>query len=71
MDTKTDRLIRAPELKALVGLSDVHIQRLEAAGKFPRRIKLIPGSGRQGAVAWSFREVVDWIETRKINRVAQ
>jgi prophage regulatory protein len=49
-------LILRDERAALVPLSEVTIWRLERAGKFPRRFKL--GIKR---VAWSRREVMDWI----------
>jgi prophage regulatory protein len=44
------------ELAALVPLSETTIWRYEKDGRFPRRIKL--GLKR---VAWSRREVLDWI----------
>jgi predicted DNA-binding transcriptional regulator AlpA len=44
------------ELAALVPLSETTIWRYERDGRFPRRIKL--GLKR---VAWSRREVLDWI----------
>lgn len=37
-----DRLIDAKELRSLVPYSPTHIRRLEAEGKFPRRVKLTP-----------------------------
>jgi prophage regulatory protein len=52
---QSDLMLR-DERAALVPLSEVTIWRLEKAGKFPRRFKL--GIKR---VAWSRREVLDWI----------
>ena len=62
-DTDTDRIISAGERRRLVPYSDMHIWRLERDGRFPRRVRL--GANRVG---WSFREVQDWIESRKIER---
>ena len=58
-----DRLIDQHERKRLVPYSNMHISRLEKAGKFPKRIRL--GNGR---VAWSLREIQDWIAARKVER---
>ena len=55
------KLVSKKELKTLLGIpySFAHIARLEAAGKFPRRVKL--GACR---VAWVLDEVSEWIEER-------
>jgi prophage regulatory protein len=58
-----DRIIMSPERRQLVPYSDMHIWRLEKAGKFPQRIKLGPNR-----VGWSLQEVVDWIDARKSER---
>ncbi len=64
IDTTTpDRLIDAVERRRLVPYSDMHIWRLERAGRFPERVKLGPGR-----VSWSLREVEEWIEARKAER---
>jgi prophage regulatory protein len=59
------KLVSKKELKTLLGIpySFAHISRLEAAGKFPRRVKL--GACR---VAWVLDEVLDWIEERVAQR---
>jgi prophage regulatory protein len=57
------RIIRAAERRRRVPFSDMHIWRLERAGKFPKRIKL--GDRRVG---WDLDEVIAWIETRKALR---
>lgn len=55
------RIINRKELRNRVPYSDVHIGRLEKAGKFPRRIKLGEGRGRVGWI----EEMVDaWIYER-------
>ena len=58
-----DRIIQAPERRALVPYSDMHIWRMEKAGKFPGRIKLGPNR-----VGWSLQEVEGWIKDRKAER---
>jgi prophage regulatory protein len=66
MELTEDRIIMAKERRQLVPYSDVHIYRLEKAGKFPRRIKLNPN----GRVGWSHKEVVGWIAEKKAQREA-
>lgn len=55
------KLVSKKELKSVLGIpySFAHISRLEAAGKFPRRVRL--GECR---VAWVLDEVAEWIEER-------
>ena len=57
----TLKLVSKKELKSVYGVpySFVHIQRLEHAGAFPKRIKL--GECR---VAWLAEEVEEWIAER-------
>ncbi len=62
----TDRLIGSKEIRQHVPYTIFHLSRLEAAGKFPRRIKV----GAGGRIAWSLREVEAWIEQRKAAREA-
>ena len=59
------KLVSKKELKTVLGIpySFAHIARLEAAGKFPRRVKL--GACR---VAWMLDEVLEWIEERVAQR---
>jgi prophage regulatory protein len=59
------RFIRKKELRAKVGYSPAHIDRLEKAGEFPKRINLGPNS-----VAWLEHEVEAWIEARVAERDA-
>jgi prophage regulatory protein len=58
-----NRIIGSAERRRLLPFSDMHIWRLEKAGRFPRRIKL--GDHRIG---WALDEVLDWIEARKSRR---
>ncbi len=62
-DLDTDRLINSKQIVAIVPYSLFHLSRLEDAGKFPKRIKL--GGWR---IAWSLREVEEWIAARKDER---
>jgi prophage regulatory protein len=58
-----DRIIGSAERRRLIPFSDMHIWRLEKAGKFPRRIKV--GDRRVG---WALDEIIDWIAARKAMR---
>lgn len=53
------RILSKRQLKELVLYSPQHIARLEAAGKFPKRVKL--GNNRVG---WIEQEVLDWLQER-------
>lgn len=53
------RVIRLPDVCRRVGLSRSQVYRLEAAGNFPRRLKI--GSR---ASAWLEHEIAGWISER-------
>ena len=57
----TQKLVSKKELKSVFGVpySFAHIARLEAAGEFPKRVRL--GACR---VAWVADEVQAWIDER-------
>jgi prophage regulatory protein len=59
------KLVSKKELKTVYGVpySFAHIARLEAAGLFPKRVRL--GACR---VAWVAEEVQNWIDERVANR---
>lgn len=50
------RLLSKKEVRAKVLYSPAHIARLEAAGKFPKRVQIGPGR-----VGWVEQEVEDWL----------
>lgn len=54
-----DRIIRKAEASTLSGLSERTIDRREAAGDFPARLKLSPGT-----VGWRLHEILEWVATR-------
>ncbi len=56
-----DKLIRLPEVLALVGLSRSTVLKLEAEGLSPQRRQIGPR-----AVGWLKREVLEWIERRPL-----
>ncbi len=60
------RLIDKHELRKKVPYHEVHIGRLERAGKFPKRVKC--GANR---VAWIESEVDDWIAAKMAERDAE
>lgn len=53
------RLLSKRQLKDLVLYSPQHVARLEAAGKFPKRVQL-----GQCRVGWVEQEVLDWVQER-------
>jgi prophage regulatory protein len=61
----TKKLISKKELKSVCGIpySPQHIARLEAAGRFPRRLML-----GQNRVAWLLSEVEGWLDERIASR---
>ena len=61
----TQKLVTKKELRSLFGVpySFAHIARLEAAGQFPKRVRL--GACR---VAWLAEEVQGWIDERVATR---
>lgn len=59
------RIIGSDELGRKIPFSGMQIRRMEAAGEFPRRIKLNP-EGR--SVGWLESEIDAWIEARAAAR---
>jgi predicted DNA-binding transcriptional regulator AlpA len=58
------RIYRLPNLREIgITYSDVHLRRLEARGAFPKRFKLVPGSGPHGSVGWNVPEVDAYLES--------
>ena len=53
------RILSKRQLKELVLYSPQHVARLEAAGKFPKRVQLGPNR-----VGWVEDEVLDWLRMR-------
>lgn len=60
---KTHKLILSGELAKIIPYSQNHLRRLEAAGDFPKRIRI--GANR---VAWLKDEVENWIADRVNSR---
>ncbi len=56
-----DRSLRLPQVQELVPYSKMHIDRLERAVEFPKRIKI--GAGR---VIWKQSEIIAWLESKRI-----
>jgi prophage regulatory protein len=56
------RLLSKRQLKELVLYSSAHIQRLEDAGTFPKRVRL--GNGPRSRVGWIETEILDWLQRR-------
>ena len=53
------RILSKQQVRELVLYSPQHVARLEAAGKFPKRVKL-----GQCRVGWVESEVMEWLQTR-------
>ena len=56
------RLLSKRQLKELVLYSPQHIQRLETANRFPKRVRL--GNGPRSRVGWIESEVMEWLRQR-------
>lgn len=59
---QADRILRRPEVRFRVGLSDSQIYSLVSEGKFPAQVKLAEG-GR--AVGWRESDIAAWIASRQ------
>ena len=57
------RMLSKRQVRELVLYSPAHVARLEAAGKFPKRVKLGPSR-----VGWIEQEVLDWLAERIAKR---
>lgn len=58
-----ERILDKKALKELIPYTPQHIQRLEDAGNFPKRVSLGPAR-----VGWYLSEVLTWMEERKEER---
>ena len=56
------RLLSKRQLKELVLYCPQHIQRLENANRFPKRVRL--GNGPRSRVGWIEGEVMEWLQKR-------
>lgn len=63
-----ERLLSKKQVKELVLYSHQHIQRLEHAGLFPKRVRL--GKFRGSRVGWIESEVRAWLQARIDSRDA-
>jgi len=59
------KLLSKKQVREKVLYSPQHIARLEAAGQFPKRVRL-----GQGRVGWVEDEVEDWLKARVAERDA-
>ena len=59
------QVVSKKELRTVCGIpySPQHIARLEAAGRFPKRVRL-----GQNRVVWVLKEVEEWLDERIANR---
>ena len=61
-EVRAMRMVSKRQLKELVLYSSQHIQRLENAGQFPKRVRL--GNGPRGRVGWIESEVQEWLQKK-------
>jgi len=54
------KIIRRPKVEELTGLSGRTIDRREAVGQFPRRVRLGANS-----IGWYENEVLEWVAARE------
>ena len=59
-DHDQTRILRLHEVVALTGLSASSIRREEKAGRFPKRLRLEPGT-----VGWNAEAVSAWVRSRE------
>ena len=57
------RILSKKQLREVVLYSPQHIDRLEKAGKFPKRVQLGPNR-----VGWIESEIYDWLKQRILDR---
>ena len=62
------RIIRIAETRKRVGISAMQLMRMEAAGIFPKRVKLSPAGGKYGSAGHFEDEVEAFIESRRAAR---
>jgi prophage regulatory protein len=60
------RFLKKRQVRELTTLSFTQIDRLEAAGKFPKRMRL--GIYRNSRVVWLEEEILEWIRERVAQR---
>jgi prophage regulatory protein len=61
----TDRLLRDRDVALVTGLGRTTRYEMERRGEFPRRRQI----GR-GAVGWLESEILEWLRTRELGRIA-
>jgi prophage regulatory protein len=66
LNSEPRRILRAPEVERLTGLTKSSRLRLQRAGKFPQPVRL-----SQSAIGFYADEVEQWIATRPRVEVAQ
>lgn len=55
------QILKLPAVQLMTGLSRTSVYRLEAEGKFPRRVRIADGGH---AVGWYLHEIEDFISSR-------
>ena len=62
------RILRIPQTEQISGFCNMQLWRMERDGLFPKRFKLNPNGGKNGAVGHDYDEVMEWREERLASR---
>ena len=62
------RALRISEVENITGLSNMQLWRMEKRGLFPKRFKLNPEAGKNGAARYDSDEIARWLEERRRSR---
>jgi prophage regulatory protein len=65
-ETKTDAILRLPQVRRITGLSRSSIYALQGSRQFPQSVKLCPR-----AVGWLESEIREWLLARVSERGAR
>ena len=63
-----DKILRMPAVEAVVGLCGERIRQLERLGLFPKRFKITPGAGQNGASGHLESEISEYVLARAASR---
>jgi len=62
-DNRPDRAVREPEREHITGVPCSTWRELQNAGRAPKPFRLTANT-----IAWSFNQLIDWVEARKAGR---
>ena len=62
------KILRQPVVEDRTGLCGERLRQLEQQGLFPKRFKIVAGSGQQGATGWLESEIDEYVLARAASR---